>query len=157
MLFPADPDRRPALWESLRAQLSRDAMCVLVANGHGDAFRQATVMAVQEVEATITRMRAASVRRIGANRETAIAPHFAAMVDGERATLVELITYPSLDNITVDERQLRNDLGTVAITLMFELPQLRSLRVPLAVAPWTMQDFDIRQTGPDLVFEKRMI
>ena len=154
MLFPQDPKKRPALWESLVAQLAREAMCCLIAHGRQCVDSTAKVLNQHALDEIAQRFRAAPICRVSSSRGAAISPHFAAALNGDCATIVELIAAPKVGALAVDDAQLRNDVETAVINLLYGTENIRSVVVPLQLMSWSMTDAGVQNVAAGLLFTK---
>lgn len=155
MLFPEDPDKRPNLWHSLAEKLVREPIFCLVAHGEQCDVSTARLLNEAAADELMKRFRAASLSRISSSRGAAISPHFAATLDGDCARIVELITVPEVGALEVNERQLRDDVETAVINLLYGARNIRSVIVPLRLSPWVMTDADVQDMGAGMLFTKR--
>jgi hypothetical protein len=156
MLFPENPEKQPELWQSVTEQLGREKMCYVVLNGMGYPDANATVHPNVSAEKVIQRMKNAKICRISATRRKAIAPHFAADLDGETASIIEFVTYPSEGMQTVNVEQLRRDLETAVINLLFGSRGVNTVFVPIVITAWNMKDVEVKSTIDGLMFSKRV-
>lgn len=151
MLFPEDPKKRPALWGSLAERLSADRYCYVVEQCVGNPAAEAVVRSADEVAATLARLRAANICRISASRGIAAAPHFGLqMVSPEQATLCEMVTFPSDGSAVALTERLRRDLETMAVSVLYDYPDIRELVVPVNIEPWQMADAKVIRTEQGL-------
>jgi hypothetical protein len=156
MLLPEDPVKRPSLWDALATQLATRAMCFVVKNGVGDPLANADEPSREVTELTLSKLRASQVCRISANRGAAISPHFAGERDNGKILITELLAQPSEGALTVSDEKLRRDLETVVINLFFADSDVRTVLVPLRLAPWNMRDADISLKEEGLEFRKKL-
>jgi hypothetical protein len=154
MLFPEDPKKRPALWESMKEQLAHDSMCYVVLDGIG--YSNASASLDINTEKMIQQMKSAMICRISARHGKAIAPHFAANLNDSTASITVFITYPSEGSQVVAIEQLRRDLETAVINLLFCGGEVNAVFVPLDISPWDMSDAEVHSTQEGLMFSKRI-
>jgi hypothetical protein len=156
MLFPEDPNKRPALWASVREKLASGPYCYAVENGTGKRDCAPTVKSAEEAAEFVDRLRAADICRISASHGTAVGPHFALRwaADTDEARLVEFVALPGSDSIAADE-WLKRQLETMVVSVMYEFPPIRRILIPISIEPWAMPDVDIRPTRTGLEIAKR--
>ncbi|WP_206996707.1 hypothetical protein [Trinickia mobilis] len=155
MLFLENPERRPSLWDSLTTQLTEQAMCIVIWDGLGNPLAQARILDSESAANAIAKLRASQVCRIGANRDQAISPHFAGRREDDTVTITELLTYPSEGSVTLGENKMKADLEAAVINLFFAEDGVKTVCVPIHLAPWTMDDAEIDLTQEGLVFKKK--
>jgi hypothetical protein len=156
MLLPENPEKRAGLWDSLATQLAHDAMCFVIEDGVGNPFAEAKKPTSDVVELVLSKLRAAQICRISANRGKAISPHFAGTREDDTVSLTELLTYPSEGAVTVGGEKLKHDLETVVINLLFADGGLSTVLVPLQLTPWAMRDAEISLGQKGLLFRKKL-
>lgn len=155
MLLPENPEKRPDLWGSVATQLAQETMCSIIKDGVGNPLAEAKEPNRDMAELALSRLQAAQICRISANRGRAVSPHFAGKRGGDTVLLTELLTYPSEGASTVDNEKLKRDLETAVINLFFSEGNVSVVLVPLHLAPWTMQDAEINLTQEGLMFRKK--
>lgn len=155
MLFPENPEKRPELWDSIRLQINRESMCYLVSAGKENANGIATVVSELFQDNILRRMKRSQICRISASRGVAIAPHFAASLDGSMASVTELIALPCDGIQTVTAERLRRYLEIAVINLLYVGGNVSEVFVPISIPPWKMADADIQSLPTGVVFRKK--
>jgi hypothetical protein len=140
MFFLEDPNKRPVLWESLHSRLAVEEVCYVVQEGRGALVEAARVLDPATSAGLEQRLRRLHIQRIGASHGTAIAPHFGLELHGDKATVVEYVTYPSRGQTNASEKQVQREIGVLATDIFYFHPGVHSLLVPLEVTPWEMEE-----------------
>lgn len=127
MYFPLDPNKNPALWESLRDCLLTSSVSYVLENRKAQSVGVPRKVTFAEVDGLINRMQTLGYVRIGASRLVATPPHFGVSLsyDGKVGDLTE---YIALDG--TKERRGR-DISFLVELMFYELPNLSKLIVPL--------------------------
>ncbi len=154
MLFPENPNKRVGLWESFAEQLANQVMCFLITNGVGQPTILAKILTRPEIDELLLRMHKADICRISVSRGKAIAPHFSAIFDQGIGSVTELITILPNALETITETQLRLDLETTVINLLYTNPTLHTVVVPLHIPMWDIKDVNIQSNDYGLEFRK---
>jgi len=154
MLLPENPEKRPGLWDAVASQLAREATCFIINDGVGDPFVEAREPNSDMAVLALSRLQAAQICRISAQRGTAISPHFAGKHEGATVSLTEFWTTPSEGGETVDSEKLKRELETAVINLFFAGDGVSTVFVPLSIASWSMRDADVHVVQEGLVFRK---
>ncbi|NRR28663.1 hypothetical protein HSX11_00385 [Oxalobacteraceae bacterium] len=155
MLFPEDPEKRPELWHSFRAQLGHDPMCLLIANGKASPDAPATRVNTDEQAEILRRMQAAKICRISANHGNAISPHFAATLIGHQARVCELMALPNDGRLAIEPAELKEILETAILNLLYAQEGVSEILIPLQIPVWEMADADIHALPTGLLFRKK--
>lgn len=154
MLFPEDPKQRPQLWDALTNQLANCGIVTVVSGGKGDLSAQSKCLSPDEVETLMSRMKNARISRISASRGNAIAPHFGGNVQDRSVSITDFITTPSEGSLGVELVQLRNDLETAALSLLYGTDAFDSVRVPVRISSWNTKDLSIGNFAEGIEFRK---
>jgi hypothetical protein len=154
MLLPENPEKRLELWASLSNQLAQDAMCFIIEAGIGNPLAATKALGKSMAELTVSRLRAAQICRISANRGNAVSPHFAGRREGDTVLITDFITHSSADMPTANIEKLRNDLETAVVNLFFAERGINIVKVPLSLMPWVMRDAKISSLSEGLIFQK---
>lgn len=157
MLFPENPEKQPTLWQSVFEQLIKDKICLVIENGVGDPFSEASLLDKNSIKNVLTRMQSSDICRISANRGQAVSPHFSAKRNGKSIFFIEFLSYPSEGVLTVSNEKLIHDLETSIISLFFSKnnDDIFNVFVPLHLTPWIMSDVDISSVEEGLLFTKK--
>jgi hypothetical protein len=154
MLFLENPENKPALWNALLAQLEKEKMCFLIADGVVDANAKALNLDQSTAKTFIDKIKKSEICRISSNRGQAISPHIAGFRKGNSVVITELITYPSDNLPTKNSRELQNDLESIVINLFYAGGNTESVLIPSNLEPWVMKDVEVQSTEEGLVFKK---
>lgn len=155
MLFPENPENRPALWDSVASQLAQEQVCIVIESGAAHLDSKAALLDHDMASSLVNRLRKSPVCRISASRGKAISPHFAGRLEGANFYLTELITLPMTNSATLDINQLRNDLETTAINILYSCDGAARVFIPLSIDPWLTKDMEVRPNENGLVFERK--
>lgn len=155
MLFPENPENRPSLWDSVARQLAQEQMYFVVSGGVGILDSKAIRLDHDAVSNVMDRLRNSPVCRISASRGQAISPHFSGRFEDGNFYITEFIAIPLASSVAPDVSQLRNDLESAAINMLYGGGGAASVFVPLTIEPWAAKDVEIRSNEKGLVFEKK--
>ena len=155
MLFPADPQRRPQLWDALIEQLNHNQLVFLVIEERFKISATTEILSKDFCESFIQRVKKLAVCRVSANRGIASSPHFFGNSRGKMVAITDFITTPSASSINIDTQKIKRDSETAVINLLYAHKEFEIVKIPINIQPWNIQDFMTEQNTDGLEFRRR--
>lgn len=155
MLFPENPEKRPGLWGALKMQLAQEAMCPIIAEGHGDLLVEAKEPDKNFSQEKLDKLQVSPFCRVSVSRGKAVSPHFAGTCDDKVAFITEFLSLPPVGKLVISQEQLKHDLEIAVVNLLFSGGEASMVVVPLNLTPWAMKDVDVNLKPEGLIFTKK--
>lgn len=150
MQFPTDPDKRPGLWSSFEAKMTKGAISFLVHSGKEVDDTEQVTLYIGSATDAVSLFRSADFARFGASGGSAIGPFFAFELKDDCARLLEFAVDPMLQSVTAEA--IQDALQSVAINIFFERRDIIRILIPLDLSNWAVPEWNAvaRNGGTEL-------